>query len=168
MAYAWRVAGVLLAGIPASCGGQPMGAYFERKDTVFTGRFETGPTGGLFRVPILGTPTDGVFLDLPEKAVEKPISLSVGYCTGSLKLRAGTASGIVLTIKTSPEVTFQQPLRIGVSFTPSSKHMGLVGYAISDEGRLRPIDILNLDMKKGRATFLSFQPLTLTWAYIDR
>lgn len=153
---------------PASCAGQPMRAYFVKKDMKFTDTFETGPAGGTFRVPIRGTPTDGVLLQLPETSVDRPIRLAIGYCTGKTKLSAGTPSGVVLVIRSDPESTFQHPLRICVSFLPNPKHMTLVGYAIDQEGRFRPIDEVDLDMKLGRVSFLTFQPLTLTWAYVDR
>ena len=52
-------------------------------------------------------------------------------------------------------------------FPPSSRHTALVGYAIDSQGRFRPIDSVDVDMKLGHATFLTYQPLTFTWAYID-
>ncbi len=161
------ITGTMLILPPASA-GQSMGAYFEKKDTTFTATFDIGPAGGTFTVPIRGTPTDGVSLQLPEKAVDHPISLAVGYCTGKTRVAAGTPSGVVLVVKSAPGITFQRPLKISVSFPPDRKHVALVGYAINEEGRFRPIDLVDLDMKLGRVSFLTFQPLTLTWTYIDR
>lgn len=162
------VAVAMVALPPANGAGQSMGAHYEKKDTTFTATFESGPGGGTFTVPIRGAPTDGVSLQLPEKAVEHPITLAVGYCTGKTRVAAGTPSGIVLVVRSTPEVVFQRPLKISVSFPPDPKHVTLVGYAINQEGRFRPIDLVDLDMKKGRVSFLTFQPLTLTWTYIDR
>ncbi len=154
--------------VAAACCGQQMAAHFEKKGTVLTDTFEAGPGGVVFEAPVRGTSTDGVTLQLPPKAVEVPIRLSLGYCTGSLKVITGKASGVVLTIKTEPAVTFQNPLKIGVSFPPNSKYQGLIGFAIDAEGRLRPIDIADRDMARGHASFLTFQPITFTWIYIEK
>ncbi len=168
MPAAWlAIVGALML-LPAGCGGQPVGAGAGKDRTTITDTFEVGPAGGTFQVPVRGTPTDGLSLLVPAKAVEQPVSLSIGYSTEAVKIRAGTAAGVVFVVKLTPEVTLLQPLRIGVKFPPDSRHLTLVGYKVSAEGRLRPVDTVDLDMKAGRATFLTFQPLSLTWAYVER
>jgi len=166
------VAGILVVGglamtLNPGSYGQPMAALFERKSTTFTDTFDVGPAGGAFRVPVRGVPNDSMNVRIPANAVEKPISVSLGYSTGSLKLNAGIPSGIVLVLKTTPVVTFSREVTIGVFFPPNTKHKGVVGYEIDPQGRLRPLDLIDLDMKDGRVSFLTFKPLTLTWVYID-
>lgn len=133
-----------------------------------TDTFETGPRGGTFTVPARGAPTDRVTLDLPEKAVDEPVRLAVGYCTGDTKLAAGIPSRVVLVVDVTPEMRLEQPLKITVSFPPDDRYTALVGFAIDANGRFRPIDLVELDLKNGRASFLTFRPLTFTWAYIER
>ena len=149
-------------------GSRSVPATFERKDTTFTDTFDVGPTGATFRVPSRGTPTDGVSVQISANSVEQLVKVSIGYSTGSVTLKAGTPSGTVLVLKTTPGVTFRNYVTIGVSFPPNPKYKTLVGYAIDQEGRLRPVDLIDLDMKQGRVSFLTFQPLMLTWVYIDK
>jgi hypothetical protein len=146
----------------ASCwGGEKDGV------TTITDEFEVGPAGGAFRSRASGNPAEGVSLQLAENAVVKPVKLSLGYATAAPKIRAGLGSGVVLVVVATPDVTFEQPLTIGVSFTPNAKYKGLVGYRIEpDGGGLRPIDLLDVDLKTGKATFSTFQPLRFTWVYL--
>lgn len=167
MLYVSCLAGIVL--IPPGCGQQRMTpAGFEKKSTVFTSRFETGPGGGRYQVEARGTPSDGMTLELPPGAVDRSVTLSAGYATGKTRLNAGTPSNVVLIVKVEPDVTFEQPLRIGVVFPAGSKHLGVVGYAIDEQGRFRPIDLADRDMKRGRASFLTFHGLMFTWAYLER
>jgi hypothetical protein len=168
--WAWSVFAGSLLMLPAGCGGgQPAGGAGPGKElTTVTDTFEVGPSGGNFKVPVRGAPTDGVSLQVPENAVDRQVTVSLGYSTAPVKVNAGTPAGVVFIVGVNPEVTLQQPLRIGVSFQPNSKYLTLVGYKVSAEGRLRPVDTVDLDMKAGRATFLTFQPLSLTWVYVTR
>jgi hypothetical protein len=152
----------------AGCAGPPMGAHFEKRQTTVTDTFETGASGGTFASPSRGLPTDGVRLQLPERAVDRTISLSLGYSKGEMHVAAGIPSGVVLAIGAAPADRFEQPLKISVTFQPSAKYQTLVGYAIDEQGRFHTIDIVDLDMKEGRVSFLTFQPLTFTWVYVER
>lgn len=160
--------GLILLFPSTGCAGPPMGAHFEKRETTLTDTFETGAAGGTFESPSRGLPTDGVRLQLPEKAVDRPISLSLGYCKGEMRVAAGISSGVVLAVGSAPADRFEQPLKISVTFQPNSKYQTLVGYAIDAEGRFHTIDIADLDMKQGRVSFLTFHPLTFTWVYVER
>jgi hypothetical protein len=151
-----------------NCTGQSMSAHFDRRETIITDTFDAGPEGGTFESPVRGLPTDGVKLQLPGKAVDRPIPLSLGYCKGEIRVVSGKPSGVVLTVGAAPADRFEQPLKISVTFPPSPKYQILVGYSIDAEGRFHTIDIGDVDMKQGRVTFLTFQPLTFTWVYVER
>jgi hypothetical protein len=152
----------------AMLAGDSLPAHYEKHATTFTDTFETGPIGGTFTTPRRGVPSDGITLRVPEKAVEGPVSLGIGYSTGVLRLRAGTPSGVVIVIGANRPVTFRRPLEISISFIPNPKHITLVGYAIDAIGHLRPVDVIKVDMAAGHASFLANQPVSLTWVYIDR
>lgn len=168
MAVAAIVGGPMAVVPPMGCAGPSGGAHYEKRETIVTDTFESGSGGGSFRVPMRGLPSDDVTLELPKDAVDQPVTLTVGYCKGELHLAAGTPSGVVLAVGATPRPRFQQPLKIKVRFRPDPKNQTLVGYAIDEQGRLHSIDLVDLDMEEGNVTFLSFQPLTLTWAYIGR
>lgn len=142
-------------------------AVFERRHTTMTDTFDVGSAGATLRVADRGTPTDGVVVEIPPRSIDEPTRVEIGYSTGALSVQAGTPSGVVLVVTTTPEVTFQNYVTIRVSFPPNPSHQSLVGYAIDAEGRLRPIDLIDLDMQQGRVSFLTFRPLSLTWIYID-
>jgi hypothetical protein len=155
--------------LPHAVGARPaMKAHFEKRDTTFTDMFETGPEGGTFTVPVRGKPTDRASFQVPEKAVDRVVRLSVGYCTGKTRLAAGTPSDVVLVLKAIPDVEFQRPVRITAVFPPDRRYLTVVGYSIDREGHFRPIDLAERDMAAGRVSFLTFRPLTLTWAYVER
>jgi len=161
--------GGLIAVVPQTgCAGPSMPAHYDKHETIVTDTFESGPDGGTFQPPLRGLPTDGVSLELPKHSVNQPVTLSLGYCKGDIHLAAGTPAGVVLSIGAKPQPRFQQPLKILVMFRPDPKYQTLVGYAIDETGRFHSIDLVDLDMKQGRVTFLTFQPLTLTWAYVGR
>lgn len=151
-----------------NCAGQSMGAHFDKTETIITDTFETGPEGGAYQSPARGLPTDGVKLQLPEKALDRRIPLTLGYCKGAIRVVSGKPSGVVLIVGAAPADRFEQPLKISVTFPPSPKYQIVVGYSIDAEGRFHTIDIGDVDMKQGRAEFLTFQPMTFTWVYVER
>jgi hypothetical protein len=142
-------------------------AHFENGTTTFTYTFDAGPAGGIFRVPVQGTPVDGVSVQIPPTAVGQTIRVSIGYSTGSLKLNEGVPSGVVIVMKMTPAVTLQRSIAISISFPPNPHHKLLVGYEIAADGRLRPLDLLSMDMKEGLASFSTFHSLSMTWVYIE-
>lgn len=157
-----------ITAVPTQSAQPRMAAHFEKTGTTFTDTFEVGPAGGTFRIPVRGKPTDRVVLELTAKAIDQPVRLRIGHCSGRTKVATGTPSHIVLTIETSPAVTFEKPLRISVSFPPDARYSTLVGYAIEENGRFRSLDLADLDVNTGRASFLTFRPVTFTWVYVAR
>lgn|GEM_PF-6663930 len=168
MVVAAMIGGLIAVAPQTGCAGPSMPAHYEKRETTVTDTFESGPEGGTFQAPLRSLPTDGVSLELPRHSIDQPVMLSIGYCMGDIRLAAGTPAGVVLSIGAEPLPRFRQPLKIHVTFRPDPAFQTLVGYAIDEQGAFHAIDLIDLDMKQGRVTFLTFQPLTLTWAYIRR
>jgi hypothetical protein len=151
--------------------------YFENGETVITDSFEVGSSGKSFIVPTRGTPIDGIVIEVPAAAINDSFILSVGYDTGLLRhINDGTASGVVLVLKTNKQQSISLPLlssaiKITMHFAPE-KNVVPVGYTIDSDGSLHIINILGLDATKGTATFLTLQPYTsgttlITWVFAD-
>jgi hypothetical protein len=133
-----------------------------------TDHFTAGPSGLTYIVPMRGTPTDGASITFPRDSLTKQIDVSIGYVDQKIEVKEGTPSGIVLRLEASPDVEFARAVTIGISFRPKADYKVVVGYAIDEEGRLRPMDLVGVDMKLGQAAFSTFKPVTFTWVYVGR
>jgi hypothetical protein len=142
-------------------------AVFKLDRTIIVETVPATPSGTIIQVSKSGTPIDGTVISVPSRALDRAVLLSIGYNTGSfLRLREGTPSGVTFVLSSTPPVTFNGPVTIRFSFPRNPKYKALVGYSIAADGQLRPIDLIDINMTQGEATFSTFQPLTLTWVYL--
>lgn len=141
-------------------------AYFEHGQTIVVKSFKVNDSGGLLEIGNLGTPIDGMVIEIPKGALDREVTLSVGYNDGMLNLRAGKSSGIVVVLSADSLSSFQKHITIKVRFNPSINPKTIVGYEIDKQGRLHSIDIGSIEKEIGVVSFFTFKPLMFTWVYI--
>jgi len=143
-------------------------ASYKYGQTIIVKSFDINTKGGLFEISNTGTAIDGTIVEIPEGALDKEMTLSVGYNDGILDLRSGEASGITIVLSTEQKIIFQKPVTIKIHFDPSINPKTIVGYSIDEQGRIRPIDIKSSPRKKtGEVSFYIFyMPIMFTWVYV--
>ena len=125
-----------------------------------------GPRGETLRIGNLGTPVDGITVEIPAGALEQVATVTLSYNTGTLSLPSGESSGVFLGVAVDRVKTFQQLVTIRVPYNVQ-RHAGavIVGYSIDDKDRLRAVNTESQDNKTGTVTFSTFVSLLLTWVY---
>jgi hypothetical protein len=141
-------------------------SLYERGHTVFVKILKVNNNGGLIRINDTGTPVDGTTIDIPKGALEREVTLAVGYDVGELHLNSGKWSGIVIILSTTPEIDFKKLVRIKVRFDRNVYFKTIVGYEIDNRGGLHSIDTGNINRNAGTVLFHTFKPLMFTWVYI--
>jgi hypothetical protein len=145
---------------------QPKAAAFMNGRTSVVTTVQVGQQGGTVEVHAVGTPVDGITIQIPEGSLAAPISLSVGYNDGKLSPSSGVPSNIVVVLTADRTVTFGKYITADVSFTPNKKYKAIIGYSIGPKG-LRPLDVINVDMARGKASFVMFTLTMFTWVYAE-
>jgi hypothetical protein len=141
-------------------------AHYKQGKTVFVTSVKVDGKGGVIEIRNTGTPIDNTTIDIPQGTFEQEVTLSVGYDNGTLQLRSGRGSGIVMILTITPEHTLQKPLTVTVVFDPVLKPETIVGYQIDNKGFLHALDIKSIDKVKGAVSFCTFQALMFTWVYV--
>lgn len=141
-------------------------AQFEFGQDLIVHSFKVGANGGNYTVENSGTPIDGITIQFPPGAVEKEITISIGYNDGKLELPAGKGSGVYFFFKMEPGLKLQEPVKIFIPFDKSVKALTITGYAIDKKGRLHLVDTGGTDEAAGTVSFFTFKPIILTWVYI--
>jgi len=155
-------------------------AHFERGKTTIVKSFKVNESGGILEIGNLGTPVDGTVIEIPKGALDREITLSVGYNDGTLNLIAGKASNVVgvlsFDIPSSPQKPielpfFQEPITIKIRFDPSIFRTNpgtVVVYAIDEQGHLHGLNIKSINKEIGIVSFFTWPPLPtlmFTWVY---
>jgi len=141
-------------------------SHYERGHTVFVKSLKVNINGGLIRITNTGTALDGATIEIPIGALEKEVTLSIGYDTGIVNLNSGKGSGSVIVLTTTPDIVFKKPVKIKVRFDRNVNAKTIVGYEIDKQGRLHSIDIGSINNDSGVVSFYTFKPLIFTWIYI--
>jgi hypothetical protein len=142
-------------------------AHYKHGHNTIVKSFDVNINGGVFEIGSIGTPIDGTVVEIPERALDKEVTLSVGHNDGVLNLRSGKGSGIVIVLSTKTVIDFEKPVKIKVRFDPSLNPKTVVGYSIDEQGRLHVIDIGAIKKEIGEVSFYTFYtPFMFTWVYI--
>ncbi len=105
----------------------------------------------------------GVKLTVPAGAFNEEIPVTLSQYSGNLLPREGVFSGIVIDITPGELTHFENPIQITVPFDSSNGFP--VPYYITENGYLKPCQIVNIDMNSGVMTFESFHASFFTWIY---
>ena len=146
---------------------QKQPAYYEYGRTIIVKSFNVDMNGGLFEITNTGTPVDGIVIEIPQGALDKKVTLLVGYNNGRLlNLRSGKESGTVIVLSSDPKIReFEYPVKITIHFDRSISKL-VAGYSIDEQGHLHALDIGFLNKDTGIVSFYSFHSLMFTWIYI--
>ena len=155
-----------LAALPGIAGDMSKPAHFESGKEVEVVSARVGPQGAVLSTGNLGTPVDGIAVEIPAGALNHEVTVKLSYNTGKLSLNHGQPTGVFLRISAEQVTEFRVPIRIRVSYDPSHwKGYVLVGYAIDQKGRLSGVDSGPKDSQAGTASFSTLVPLLFTCVY---
>jgi hypothetical protein len=135
------------------------------KSEVVCARATMGPDGGTLSVEGTCTPADGLKAVVPPGALEEEDEISLGYSSGSVKIRAGTGSGIVLFLGAKRAHEFEEPVTLEVPLDASLFSDLAIPYQIDEDGRLHVMDIKQIDQEHLRLRINTFKPCMFTWVY---
>ncbi|HEX3045862.1 MAG TPA: hypothetical protein VHY08_13980 [Bacillota bacterium] len=120
-------------------------------------------TGGTIEIGNLGTPIDGVKVEFPAGALPADSNVSVGYDTGLLAPNAGSYSGALLNLDVQNTKDFDQPVSITAPLPDADKIP--VPYYVDNNGKLHPVQLIEVDRTNMTFTFQTFHASWYTWIY---
>ncbi len=111
------------------------------------------------------SPIDGLVVHIPAGALARPDTVSLGFSTRPVAVRAGRGSGVVIVLQTGSLASFQRPVAIEVPVPGLSPEALVVPYRVDDQGRLHLLQLTRLDPDHQRFWFDTFAPGQFTWVY---
>ena len=146
---------------------KPKTTQFEYGITKIIKQFNVDSKGGTFKISEADTPINNVSIEIPYEALEKEITISIGYNDGKLIPRTGKSSGVILVIESDKKtVKFKKHITITLSYDTSVNPKWIIGYQIDNNGKLHAVDTGKMDREFGTISFYSFKTLMMTWVYI--
>ena len=136
-------------------------ASFTPGTTTVLAQATIDAAGGVLLGPA-GSPLDGVAVTFPPGALTAATSFALGYDDGSfVNVSPDEQSGLVISIQSSGQTRFQQPVTIQLPFTDATRIP--IPYYIDDSGALHVIVPQPFDRSTGQASFLTWHvsPYTL-------
>lgn len=123
-----------------------------------------GAAGGTIEVTDADSPLYGTRVEFPAGALAGGNAVSIGVNPGTLFPNSGVFSGVILSLNLSQEKTFSLPVRISVRFA-GDPELVPVPYYIDDNGRLNPVQLVEIDREGGYFVFETFHASLFTWIY---
>jgi uncharacterized protein YfaP (DUF2135 family) len=134
---------------------------FTPGDNVTVASKEITTTGGAIEAGSSGTPIDGIQVQFPAGALPTDTNISLGYNIGILTPNEGTYAGVALILDTGNITQFDQPVTITIPFTDTDTTP--VPYYVDSEGKLRPMQLIEIDRTAKTFTFQTFHASWFTW-----
>lgn len=124
-----------------------------------------GPEGGTILVRQADSPISGVKVDIPEGALGEMDTVSLGYNTSEIKIRAGTGSEVIIVLRCGQTTGFNMPVSIDVPFDPTVNPDLVIPYQVDGNGGLHVMEIGDIDTENNILNVLSFRPCMFTLVY---
>lgn len=142
-------------------------SMFKVGKTKIVYSFKVGNEGGIYIIDGTNSELDGTIIQIPPKALNRKITISVGYNDGSIKIKSGKRSNIILVLEASNNLKkFLKPIKIILKIDKDINPLAVIGYKIDKNGRLHAIDTIYDQKNGGEIQFLTYVPLMMTWVYI--
>ena len=147
--------------------GKPKTAQFQYGITKIIKQFNVDSKGGTFKISETDTPINNISIEIPPEALEKEITISIGYNDGKLIPRTGKSSGVIIVIESDKKTAlFRKHITITIPYDISINPKCIIAYQIDKNGKLHTVDTGKMDSEFGTVSFYSFKTLMMTWVYI--
>jgi len=120
-------------------------AIFKIGQTTIIKSVKVDSSGCIIKIGNLGTPIDGMAIDMPSGALDKETIIPIGYNDGTLNPNYGTFSG--KTIVLNDDGTFPVP------------------FYVDPDGKLHAVQPLGIDIVSGNFSFHTYHGGLFTWIF---
>lgn len=113
----------------------------------------------------IASPIDGLVVHVPPHSMPHADRLTLGYTMKSVKVRAGKACGLVITLRADTIVEFNGLVTIEVHYRAWPPPKLAIPYSLDAKGRLHVMNIQTFDAAQKTLTFYTSAPGDYTWVY---
>ncbi|MCB1219531.1 MAG: hypothetical protein H7A35_02200 [Planctomycetales bacterium] len=105
---------------------------------------------------------DGVIVDIPAGALDRPETISLGSNDGMILPVVGTWGGLIIDISGEDHILFDEPLVITAPFTGDPDQVP-IPYYIREDGQLEACMLMDLDRGNGTFSFATEHATKFAW-----
>ena len=146
----------------------PKPSYYKQRDATMVKSFDVDAKGGIFEIGDMGTPIDNTVIEIPEGALDKKITLSVGYLNdGEFIYHGSMGDGVIMVLSTKSVINFKKTAKIKIRLDSPRAPKTIGGFSIGERDDIHLIPGAGINKKTGEGVIpFSRTPLVFTWVSI--